>query len=128
MNALLERLGGVAARRHWVFIIAWVIILGGLLAAKSAFGGEYVNNYTVSGSDSAAGLDVLNKTFPQQGGYGGQIVFHAKSGTVCATAIGGQPVGHQRVQAAGRDQGGQPVRLGQYRCRVEGRHDRVRQR
>ena len=84
MNALLERLAGVAARRHWIFIIAWVIILGGLLAAKSAFGGEYVNNYTVSGSDSAAGLDVLNKTFPQQGGYGGQIVFHAKSGTVSA--------------------------------------------
>ena len=84
MNALLEGLAGVAARRHWIFIIAWVIILGGLLAAKSAFGGEYVNNYTISGSDSAAGLDVLNKTFPQQGGYGGQIVFHAKTGTVSA--------------------------------------------
>ena len=84
MNALLEGLAGVAARRHWIFIIAWVIILGGLLAAKSAFGGAYVNNYTISGSDSAAGLDVLNKTFPQQGGYGGQIVFHAKTGTVSA--------------------------------------------
>ncbi|HXZ72156.1 MAG TPA: MMPL family transporter, partial [Streptosporangiaceae bacterium] len=54
------------------------------LVAKSTFGGEYVNNYTISGSDSAAGLDVLNKTFPQQGGYGGMIVFHAKSGTVSA--------------------------------------------
>ena len=68
MNILLERLARLAARRHWVFIIAWVVILGGLLAAKAAFGGEYVNNYTVSGSDSAAGLDVLNSTFPQQGG------------------------------------------------------------
>ena len=47
MNILLERLAGVAARRHWVFIIAWVIILGGLLAAKNAVGGQYVNNYTV---------------------------------------------------------------------------------
>ena len=84
MNVLLERLAGVAARRHWVFIIAWLIILVGLLAAKNAVGGEYVNNYTVSGSDSAVGLDLLNKTFPQQGGYGGQIVFHAKSGTVSA--------------------------------------------
>jgi putative drug exporter of the RND superfamily len=82
VNALLERLAGVAARRHWVFIAAWVIILGGLLAAKSAFGGEYVNNYNVSGSDSAAGLNVLNSTFPQQGGYGGQVVFHATKGTV----------------------------------------------
>src|SRR5215469_8849490 len=84
VNVLLERLGGIAARRYWIFIIAWVIILGGLLAAKSAFGGEYVNNYTVSGSNSANGLNVLNSTFPQQGGYGGQIVFHATKGTVSA--------------------------------------------
>ena len=84
MNGALERLGGLAARRWWVFILGWVVILAGLLVAKSAFGGEYVNNYTISGSDSAAGLDVLNKTFPQQGGYGGMIVFHAKSGTVTA--------------------------------------------
>jgi putative drug exporter of the RND superfamily len=82
MNGALERLAGFAARRWWVVIIAWVIILGGLLAVKSAFGGEYVNNYTISGSDSAAGLNVLNSTFPQQGGYGGQIVFRAAKGTV----------------------------------------------
>ena len=82
MNALLERIAGVAARRHWVFIISWVIILGGLLAAKNAFGGEYVNNYTISGSNSADGQNVVNSTFPQQGGYGGQIVFNATKGTV----------------------------------------------
>jgi hypothetical protein len=29
MNKLLERLGGLAARRHWIFIIAWLVILGG---------------------------------------------------------------------------------------------------
>ena len=82
MNLLLERLAGVAARRRWIFIVGWMIVLGGLLGAKHSFGGEYVNNYTISGSDSATGLNVLNSTFPQQGGYGGQIVFHAKSGTV----------------------------------------------
>jgi putative drug exporter of the RND superfamily len=38
----------------------------------------------VSGSDSANGLNVVNSTFPQQGGYGGQIVFHATKGTVSA--------------------------------------------
>ena len=82
MNLLLEKIALVAARRHWVFIIAWVVIVGGLLAASHAFAGEYVNNYTVSGSDSAAGLNVLNSTFPQQGGYAGQIVFHATKGMV----------------------------------------------
>ena len=84
MNILLQRLGGLAARRHWIFIIAWILVLAGLLIVKHSYGGEYVNNYTVSGSDSAAGLDVLNKTFPQQGGYGGQIVFQAPKGTVTA--------------------------------------------
>jgi RND superfamily putative drug exporter len=84
MNLLLERLGAFSARRWWIVIIAWLIILGGLLAAHHAFGGEYVNNYTVAGTDSAVGRDVLNDTFPQQGGYAGQIVYHAKSGTVAA--------------------------------------------
>ncbi len=37
MNALLERLAGFAARKHWVFVIAWVVILGGLLGAKARF-------------------------------------------------------------------------------------------
>jgi RND superfamily putative drug exporter len=82
MNRLLERLGSFAARRHWIVIIGWVIILGGLLGARHAFGGEYVNNYTVPGSQSSTGLDVLNSTFPQQGGYAGQIVFHARKGTL----------------------------------------------
>jgi RND superfamily putative drug exporter len=84
MNMLLERLGAFSARRWWIVIIGWVIILGGLLGAHRAFGGEYVNDYTVAGTGSATGLDVLNSTFPQQGGFAGQIVYHAKSGTVAA--------------------------------------------
>src|ERR1700735_4870970 len=82
MNHLLERLGGFAARRYWVFIVAWLIILGGVLGANHAFGGKYVNDYTVPGSNSANGLNVLNSDDPQQGGFGGQIVFHASHGTV----------------------------------------------
>jgi RND superfamily putative drug exporter len=82
MNNLLERLGGFAARRFWVFIGAWVVILAGLLAANHAFGGKYVNDYTVPGSGSSNGLNLLNSDYPQQGGYGGQIVFHATHGTV----------------------------------------------
>src|SRR2546423_11368970 len=85
MNNLLERLGGFAARRHWIVIIAWLVILGGTLWARHASGGEYVNNYSVSGSGSALGQELLNKDFPQQGGYAGQIVFHAAKGTVAAS-------------------------------------------
>jgi RND superfamily putative drug exporter len=82
MNAALERLGRLAARRHWIVILGWLIVLGGLLGARHAFGGEYVNNFTVPGSSSSQGVDTLNSQFSQQGGYAGQIVFHAGSGTV----------------------------------------------
>jgi RND superfamily putative drug exporter len=82
MNMLLERLGAFAARRHWIVIIAWLIILGGLIGAMHQFGGEFVNDYTVPGSGSSNGLNLLNSDYPQQGGYGGQIVFHARHGTV----------------------------------------------
>jgi RND superfamily putative drug exporter len=82
VNAVLEALGRFCARRHWLVLFVWLIILGGLLAMRGAFGGDFVNDYTVTGSQSANGLKVLNAKFPQQGGYAGQIVFHTKSGTI----------------------------------------------
>jgi putative drug exporter of the RND superfamily len=86
LNRWLESLGGFAARRHWIVIIAWVIILGGLLLASKQFGGSYVNNYNVPGTPSDAGLNRLNSTFSSQGGYAGQIVFHSTKGTLSADA------------------------------------------
>jgi putative drug exporter of the RND superfamily len=84
MNHLLERVASFAARWHWLIIAAWVIILGGLVGANHVWGGSYVNNYNVSGTDSDNGLNRLNSHYPSQGGYGGQIVFHASHGTVSA--------------------------------------------
>jgi len=84
VNRLLERLGGFSVRWRWAVIIAWLIILTGLFIAKQQFGGTYVNNYSVSGTDSATGLNRLNGTFSAEGGYPGQLVFHARTGTVTA--------------------------------------------
>jgi putative drug exporter of the RND superfamily len=86
LSRWLESLGGFAARRHWIVIIAWVIILGGLLLANKQFGGTYVNNYNVPGTPSDTGLNRLNSTFSSQGGFAGQIVFHATKGTLSADA------------------------------------------
>jgi RND superfamily putative drug exporter len=57
-----------------------VLVVAGLFVLRSAFGGSYVNDYTVPGSESSAGLSVLNDDFANQGGYAGSIVFHATSG------------------------------------------------
>ena len=82
MNALLDRLGRWCARRRWWVLVGWLIVVAVLATLRNAFGGEFVNDYTITGSQSSQGLHLLNTTFPQQGGYAGQIVFHAKSGTV----------------------------------------------
>ena len=82
MNALLERLGAFAARRRWWVIAVWVLVLVGLSVARGAFGGTYVNDYSVPGSESSDGLDALTKDFAAASGYGGQIVFHATTGKV----------------------------------------------
>ena len=84
MNRLLERLGGFSVRWHWAVIIAWLVILAGLVIAKGQFGGVFVNNYSVSGTDSSTGLNRLNNTFATEGGYPGQLVFHARTGKVTA--------------------------------------------
>src|SRR6185312_9041215 len=89
VNAFLDRMGRFCARRHWIVIVAWVIILGALLLLKNAFGGEFVNDYTVPGSQSSQGFDLLNDKYPQQGGYAGQIVFHAKSGKITDSSFTG---------------------------------------
>ncbi len=82
MNEILARLGAAAARHKWRFIAAWVVILLGLSFARATWGGEYANNYTVPGSTSQQGVDLLDRQFKQAGGYAGQIVFHARHGTV----------------------------------------------
>ncbi|WP_406052730.1 MMPL family transporter [Kribbella sp. NBC_00889] len=82
MHVILDRLGRGAARFHWFVIAGWLVAVVGLFVLRAAFGGTYVNNYTVPGSESSAGLTILNKDFSTAGGYSGSIVFHAKSGTV----------------------------------------------
>jgi putative drug exporter of the RND superfamily len=82
MNALLERLGVWAARRRWWVIAAWLVILLGLSVARGAAGGSFVNDYSVPGSESSQGLDVLKKDFKAASGYNGQIVFRADKGAV----------------------------------------------
>ncbi|MGY1832841.1 MMPL family transporter [Geodermatophilus sp. SYSU D01180] len=79
MNAALDRLGRWCARRHWAVVVAWGVVLAGVLVSASLWSGVYDNDYTVPGSESAEGLDVLEERFPEAGGYQGQIVFHAGS-------------------------------------------------
>jgi putative drug exporter of the RND superfamily len=84
MNAFLDAVGRFCARRHWWVLVAWLIVLGAILGLRNSFGGDYVNDYTITGSQSSVGLNQLNANFPSQGGYAGQIVFHTDKGSVAS--------------------------------------------
>ncbi len=82
MYTLLDRLGRVMLRRHWLVVAVALVTLVVLLLLRAAFGGQYVSDYTVPGSEASRGADLLTSRFPQQSGTAGQLVFHAHHGTV----------------------------------------------
>jgi RND superfamily putative drug exporter len=86
MHAFLDKLGRTAARRPWVVLAVWVVVLLAVSGLRHQFGGTFDNDYTVPGSQSSTGLDLLDHKFPEKSGYTGSIVFHAKTGQVSADA------------------------------------------
>jgi uncharacterized membrane protein YdfJ with MMPL/SSD domain len=63
MHGFLQRVGRTCAQWHWAVIIAWIVILAGLMGARSLWGGDFSNDYSVPGSETQAGLDVLQRAW-----------------------------------------------------------------
>ncbi|MDW4904303.1 MMPL family transporter [Streptomyces sp. ADMS] len=70
----LRRLGEWCARHFVIVIVAWLVALAALQVLNRSFGGDYSDNFSLSGVQSQQGLDVLKKHDPAAGGYGSQIV------------------------------------------------------
>jgi len=87
---MIARLAAWCYSKRWVVVAAWVVLLVGIYAWGGAIGGEkYDGSFELPSSDSRAGLDVLEKTFPATGGGGftGSIVFQLDRGTVDDEAV-----------------------------------------
>ena len=82
MNALLDRVGRFCARRHWAVVIVWLLVLAVLVLLRGTSGGTLANDYSVPGSQSQAGHELLQQDFPSQAGYAGMIVFHDPDGQI----------------------------------------------
>jgi RND superfamily putative drug exporter len=71
------KVGGAAARHPWRTIAAWLILIVVLFGLKTAFGGQFQDDYTVPGASSQAGADFLGAHFPQMSGADARVVIHA---------------------------------------------------
>jgi RND superfamily putative drug exporter len=76
MAELLYRIGAFSARRAWIVISTWVLILGTTLAFMIAGNAKLSSALSVSGIPSQIVVDQLKSSFPQINRGSGQVVFH----------------------------------------------------
>ncbi|WP_043264128.1 MMPL family transporter [Streptomyces sp. CT34] len=87
-RGLLRRLGEWCARHFVVVFVVWLAALGGLQGLNKAFGGSFSDDFTLPGTQSLKGMDVLKAHDPAAGGYGTQVVLH--DATQPLTAVSSQ--------------------------------------
>ena len=81
MSVLLYRLGSAIARHRGTVLAAWVLVFVALVGLASMLGTRYDDTFTLPGSQSQAGQDLLASRFGQTG-TSGQIIFSARSGRI----------------------------------------------
>ncbi|MEV0323726.1 MMPL family transporter [Streptomyces sp. NPDC050658] len=75
-RGVLRRLGQWCARHCVIVIVVWLAALVGLQVLNHAYGGEYSDDFSLPGTQSQEGLDVLKAHEPAAGGYSAQVVLH----------------------------------------------------
>ncbi len=83
----MKSLGRIAFRRKYIVIAIWLVAFIAISGASQSIGSKFNDSFTLKGTDSTAGYDLLSKALPAQSGADVQIVFKAKSGTVNDPAI-----------------------------------------
>ncbi|HYI51779.1 MAG TPA: MMPL family transporter [Microbacterium sp.] len=80
MSTLLYALGRWSYRHSWRILIAWVLLLGlGALGAVT-LGQGTDNSFSIPGTESQAGIEQLNRTFPQASGTSAQMIIVTADG------------------------------------------------
>ncbi|TFD07805.1 MMPL family transporter [Cryobacterium sp. TMT1-66-1] len=75
MASLLYRLGRFSARRAWLVIVSWVVILGLAVGAFVLFGGTLTSSVSIPGTATQKVSDELAAKFPSASGGRGTVIF-----------------------------------------------------
>ena len=82
MSAYLYSLGRWCARRAPRVLAAWLLLIAILGGAVSAVGMRLTDTFTISGTESMKGLEVLDERLPQAAGTSEQVLFTASDGDI----------------------------------------------
>ena len=80
MSSFLYRLGQRTAQHARAVLAIWLLVLVAFGSTAVLFGGELRDEFSIPGTESQEGLDVLDTRFPEVSGASGQIVFQASQG------------------------------------------------
>ena len=76
MANLLFRLGTFSAKRAWLVIISWVLLLATAVGLMLGFMGKLSSSMSIDGIPSQDVIDRLADSFPEAARGQGQVVFH----------------------------------------------------
>ena len=82
----LFKLGAFSARRAWVVLTAWLLILIGAVTFAATSGGSLSTTMSVPGTPAQVLIDDLQKSFPSASRGSGQVVIHTTNGSAFTAA------------------------------------------
>jgi RND superfamily putative drug exporter len=78
---MLQRLARAMYRRRRRVLVGWVLLLAGLVGLNATAGGEFLDDFTLPGSESQQAADLLRASgFGDRAGANGQVAFRADQG------------------------------------------------
>ena len=80
MSTLLSSLGRWSFRHPWRVLITWLLLLGIAGGGAVVIGAGTDNTFSIPGTESQAGLEQLERTFPQVSGTNAQFIVVAADG------------------------------------------------
>nr|WP_201469000.1 efflux RND transporter permease subunit [Microbacterium hydrocarbonoxydans] len=80
MSTLLSSLGRWSYRHPWRVLFSWILVLGIAGAGALTLGAGTDNSFSIPGTESQAGLEQLNRSFPAVSGTSAQIIVVAADG------------------------------------------------
>ncbi len=80
MAGFLYRLGRFSARRHWIIIVSWVLIIAFAGVGYALFAGVPSPSISIPGTATAKVQDELAAKFPRVSGGSGSLVLETTSG------------------------------------------------
>ncbi|MEF2978511.1 MMPL family transporter [Subtercola sp. YIM 133946] len=81
MATLLQRLGLASAKRAWIVIAVWAVVLGGVGTAFLVGGGTLASTFSISGTPAQNVADQLQASLPDADRGTGQVVFSTSDGS-----------------------------------------------